>query len=482
MTDLKEKYELVVGLEVHMQLSTQSKAFCADSAAYGGSPNEYIGPLSLGLPGTLPVLNENAVNFAIKLGLATHCEIREYNEFARKNYFYADLPKGYQITQFTTPICYKGFIEIETAGEHKKIGITRIHMEEDAGKSIHDLDPYFSLIDLNRAGVPLLEIVSEPDFRSSEETTAYLIELRKLVRYLEICDGNMEEGSMRCDVNVSVRLRGTEKFGERSEIKNLNSMRNVKRAIDHEFERQVAMLEKGEQPHQETRRFDPAKGITYPMRSKEHAHDYRYFPEPDLPPLIVGKKQIEEIKSSMPPLSKELAKKYVTNYGLSEYDAKQLTEDKATALYYESLVGQTTNYKAAANWILGPVKSFLNEKAKEIADFPISVGTMAQLIALIDEGKTNFSVASQKIFPVLLDQPNQKPLEIAQSLNLIQNSDTGALEKWCDEALNLYPDKVAEYKAGKKGVLGLFMGEVMKLSGGKADPKSASQILTQKLN
>ena len=477
-----KKYELVVGLEVHMQLSTKTKAFCADNAAYGGSPNEFVGPLSLGLPGTLPVLNENVIKFATKLGLATNCKIRAYNEFARKNYFYADLPKGYQITQFTTPICYDGFVDLEVNNDAKRIGITRIHIEEDAGKSNHDLDPYYTLVDLNRAGVPLLEIVSEPDFRSSDETTAYLHELRKLVRYLEVCDGNMEEGSMRCDVNISVRLYGAEKFGERSEIKNLNSIRNVKRAIDHEYERQIAMVEKGVMPHQETRRFDAAKGITYPMRSKEDAHDYRYFPEPDLPPFVIDEKFIASMRAAMPPLSRELAKKYAQEFGLSEYDAKQLTEDKATALYYEALTSETQNFKAAANWVLGPIKSYLNEFAKEINDFQLSPKIMAALISLIDEGKTNFSTASQKIFPELLKSPEKPPMAIAIEMNLIQDQDVDALSIYCDEVLNKYPDKVAEYKAGKKGVLGLFMGEVMKLSGGKADPKNASQILTKKLS
>lgn len=476
-----DKYELVVGLEVHMQLSTQSKAFCADNATYGAAPNEYIGPLSLGLPGTLPVLNENVLVYATKLGLASHCQIRSYNEFSRKNYFYADLPKGYQITQFNTPICYDGYLDIEVNQTEKRIGITRIHIEEDAGKSIHDLDPYYSLIDLNRAGVPLLELVSEPDFRSSDETTAYLNELRKLVRYLEICDGNMEEGSMRCDVNISVRLKGAPKFGERAEIKNLNSIRNVKRAIDHEFARQIDMLEHGEMPQQETRRFDAVKGITYPMRSKEHAHDYRYFAEPDLPPVIITEAFIREIKEAMPPLSKELAKKYATEYGLSDYDAKVLTEDKATALYYEALTQYTGNYKSAANWILGPIKSYLNDQALEINDLKIPQSALAALIQLIDEGKTNFSVASQKIFPEMIKYPEKAPLTIAQELNLLQNSNEEELAVFCDQALALYPDKVAEYKAGKKGVLGLFMGEVMKLSGGKADPKSASQLLTKKL-
>lgn len=476
-----DKYELVVGLEVHMQLSTLSKAFCADNATYGAAPNEYIGPLSLGLPGTLPVLNENVLIFATKLGLATHCQIRPYNEFARKNYFYADLPKGYQITQFNTPICYHGYLDIEVNQTEKRIGITRIHIEEDAGKSIHDLDPYYSLIDLNRAGVPLLELVSEPDFRSSEETTVYLNELRKLVRYLEICDGNMEEGSMRCDVNISVRLKGAPKFGERSEIKNLNSIRNVKRAIDHEYTRQVEMLERGEVPHQETRRFDAVKGITYPMRSKEHAHDYRYFTEPDLPPVVITEEFIQKIKDEMPPLSKELAKKYSTEYGLSDYDAKVLTEDKATALYYEALTKHTGNYKSAANWMLGPIRSYLNDQALEIDDLKIPQAALAELIQLIDEGKTNFSVASQKIFPEMIKHPEKSPLAIAQELNLIQNSNEDELSVFCDQALAMYPDKVAEYKAGKKGVLGLFMGEVMKLSGGKADPKSASQLLTKKL-
>lgn len=479
--DTYSKYELIVGLEVHIQLSTKSKAFCSDSALYGASPNEYTSMITLGHPGTLPKINKAVIEYAVKLGLATHCTINPYNEFARKNYFYADLPKGYQISQFNTPICTKGKFEIETNGVKKTIGITQIHIEEDAGKSIHDLDPYHSLIDLNRAGVALLEMVSEPDFRSADETTSYLNELRKLVRYLDICDGNMEEGSMRCDANISVRLKGAEKFGQRSEVKNINSIRNVKRAIESEFIRQIDALERGEVLNQETRRFDALTGKTLSLRSKEQAHDYRYFPEPDLPPVVLNDAYIQEVRKNMPELSRELEAKYTQVYQLSEYDAKVLTEDKETAFYYNEILVSTKNYKAAANWMIGPIKSYINEQAIEIGQFPIKPAQIASIIQLIEEGKTNFAIASQKIFPEMLLHPEKTALEIATELNLIQNSNSDDIDAFCDQALAKYPEKVQEYRDGKKGVLGLFMGEVMKLSGGKADPKIASQILTKKL-
>jgi aspartyl-tRNA(Asn)/glutamyl-tRNA(Gln) amidotransferase subunit B len=350
---IRDKYQMVIGLEVHAQLNTRSKAYCSDLNEFGSSPNSNVGPVSLGMPGTLPMLNKKAVEYAIRLGLATNCHIAKDMHFARKNYFYADLPKGYQITQDTTPICTKGFVEIETPNGKKKIGITRIHMEEDAGKSIHDQDPFDTLIDLNRAGVPLVEIVSEPDIRTSEEAYNYLSEIRKLVRYLEICDGNMEEGSLRCDANISVMLKGSAQYGTRCEVKNMNSIRNVQRAIEHEVERQIEIVEAGGTIDQETRNFDAATGTTSLLRSKENAHDYRYFPEPDLLPLKVTENEIARIQSELPPLPAALIKKYIADFGLSEYDARLITEDKAMAMYFETMIKSTTNYKAAANWLMG---------------------------------------------------------------------------------------------------------------------------------
>ncbi len=480
--NFSDKYEAVIGLEVHMQLLTKSKAFSSDANLYGESPNTLVDMRTLGHPGTLPRLNERTVEFAVKLGLATHCKIREVNEFARKNYFYADLPKGYQITQDTTPICTEGFLKIKIDGTEKRIGITRIHMEEDAGKSIHDIDPYHTLIDLNRAGVPLLEMVSEPDLRNSDDAYQYLTEVRKLVRYLEICDGNMEEGSLRCDANVSVRLRGAEKFGEKVEIKNMNSIRNVKRALEYEIERQIEALEKGEKIEQQTRSFDAAKGSTFVMRSKESAHDYRYFPEPDLNPVIVDESFISHTKEMMPSLPEELFEKYTTTLGLSEYDARVLTDEKGLAHYFEELIALTKNYKSAANWVMGAVKSFMNERAVSIEDFPVPPKSIAEIIRLIDEGTISHSTASQKLFPALIENPVLEVELLARTLNLIQETNLDALHSLIDQALAKYPDKIIEYKNGKNGVLGLFIGEVMKLSKGTADPKIVNKLLLNKLN
>lgn len=479
--DKYSKYEVIVGLEVHAQLSTHSKMYSGDSAEYGGSPNTHVSAVSLGHPGTLPMVNETAIEYAVKIGLATHSEIRHENQFARKNYFYADLPKGYQITQDKTPICTNGKVEFELEGQKKTVRLTRIHLEEDAGKSTHDIDPYFTLVDLNRAGVPLIEIVSEPDIRSGDEAMAYLNEIRKLVRYLGICDGNMEEGSMRCDANVSVRLKGTTAYNPRSEVKNMNSMRNVKRAIEFEFIRQVDALEAGEKLTQETRGFDAVKGNTLTQRSKEHAHDYRYFPEPDLPPVVLTDEYIHAVKAAMPKLSSELKEEYMSVYGLPEYDARLLSDDKYTSEYFNSLTTQTKNYKAASNWMLGPIKSYLNENGLEIQHFKVAPQKIAGLIALIDEGKTNFSIASTKIFPVMLEQTDKEPLKIAEEMNLLQSSDEGMIAELVEQALAKFPEKVAEYRSGKKGLLGLFVGEVMKLSKGKADPKLTNKLVLEKL-
>ncbi len=477
------KYEAVIGLEIHAQLNTKSKMYSSDPNQYGEMPNSLVNPISLGHPGTLPRVNARAVDFAIKLGLALNCKIRYENQFARKNYFYADLPKGYQITQDKTPICYDGFLNIRLAGGVvKKIGITRIHMEEDAGKSIHDMDPFNTLIDLNRAGVPLLEIVSEPDIRTPEEAALYISEIRKLVRYLDICDGNMEEGSLRCDANISVRIRGANSFGQRTEVKNINSIRNVQKAIEYEINRQIDVLESGGVIEQETRTFDAVKGITLSMRTKEMAHDYRYFPEPDLLPVYVTNEKIEQIATTMPALPGQLFEKYTNQYQLPEYDTFIITENKAFALYFDRICQLTNHYKAAANWMIGPVKSYLNENALEPEDFPLSPETMAGLIDMVEKNVVSFSVAAQKIFPELLKNPSASPVQLARDLNLIQESDSGQIMEWARQALEKYPEKIKEYQAGKKGLLGLFMGEVMKLSGGKADPKIANKILQELLN
>ncbi|MEX0812089.1 MAG: Asp-tRNA(Asn)/Glu-tRNA(Gln) amidotransferase subunit GatB [Chitinophagales bacterium] len=480
--NIYDKYEAVIGLEVHAQLATKSKAFSRDSAAYGAPPNTQISPITLGHPGTLPMLNKRQVEFAVMLGLACHSNITEVNRFARKNYFYADLPKGYQISQFDTPICTGGYVRIDVEGKDKNIELTRIHMEEDAGKSMHDQDPYYTLIDLNRAGVPLLEIVTEPVLRSADEAYAYLTQVRKLVRYLEICDGNMEEGSLRCDANISVRIKGVEKFGEKVEVKNMNSIRNVKRAIDYEIKRQIEAIEAGEVIDQDTRSFDAVKGTTFTMRSKELAHDYRYFPEPDLPPVRIKADYIEKIKQLMPPLPEELYQRFRKEFELSDYDAQILTDEKEIALYFNELITFTKNYKAAANWVMGAVKSYLNEQAIELTEFVLKPQQIAEIINLIDSGKISNSAATQNLFPAMVEQPNSKAADLAEKLNLFQQSDESVIDGLVDEVIAAFPEKVEEYKNGKKGLLGMFMGQVMKKSKGKADPQLASKLLEEKLN
>ena len=473
---------MVIGLEVHAQLLTHTKAYSADKNEYGEMPNRNVSEVTLGLPGALPLLNARVPELAVRLGLAMNCHIRKYNMFARKNYFYADLPKGYQISQFDTPICYEGFLNIKDAdGNVKRIGIERIHMEEDAGKSIHDQDPWDSLIDLNRAGVPLVEIVSHPDLRTPAEANQYLTEVRKLVRYLDVCDGNMEEGSLRCDANVSVRLRGESRLGTKVEVKNMNSIRNVQRALEYEFERQCTAVEKGETIYQETRTFDAVSGKTYSMRSKEKAHDYRYFPEPDLPPLVLSDEYIHNIREALPELRESLFRKYTTELGIPEYDAYWITEDKHTIAYFEEAVKAGTNYKAISNWLMGPVRSYLNEKGLDISRFPLGAERLVEIIELIDSGKVSHTAAAATIFPAMLEDEQAAALQVAESRNLIQESSAGALNEWVSKAMEAYPDKVEEYRNGKKGVMGLFMGEIMKLSGGKADPKAVSSLLREKL-
>ena len=478
---VREKYEVVIGLEVHAQLLTNTKAYSSDENIYGATPNTKTSVISLGHPGTLPRSNKKVIEYAVKLGIAVGSNIRKRNEYARKNYFYADLPKGYQITQDTTPICNGGTIQIkDNKGKAKQIAITRIHMEEDAGKSIHDLDPFNTLIDLNRAGVPLVEVVSEPDIRSSDEAYQYINEVRKLVRYLDICDGNMEEGSLICDANVSVMLKGAKEFGTKVEVKNMNSSRNVKRAIEFETERQIDVLEKGGIVSHETRSFNAANNTTISMRHKEEANDYRYFPEPDLQPVIVTKNYISEVRKTLPPLPNELFERFTTEFGLSEYDTNILIDEKGIALYFNKLCEYTKNYKSAANFVNGSVKSYLNENAVTIADFSISPEQLASLITIVDNGKVSNTVASSKVFPAMLNS-NDTADKIATKNNWIQERNSDALSDYIKQSIAKYPEKAAEYKEGKKGLIGLFMGEVMKLSKGQADPKLANQLLRTEL-
>lgn len=479
---MSEQYEIVVGLEVHAQLLTRSKLFCGDSIAFGAEPNTHVSPITLAHPGTLPKMNRLAIEYAIKMGLACGCRIEQENYFARKNYFYPDLPKGYQVSQHSTPICAGGFISIETSAGQKKIRLNRIHLEEDAGKSLHDVDPEYSCIDYNRAGTPLIEIVSEPDLRSGEEAFAYLSEVRKRVRYLGICDGNMEEGSLRCDANISVRPRGETKLGTRVEVKNLNSIRNVKRAIEQEAKRLIGILESGGVVQQQTLSFDASTGNSFPIRDKEEADDYRYFPEPDLSPFRLEDAFIEKIRERIPALPEERKKKYTGEWKLPVYDASVITEEREFADYFEALVQHTTYYKAAANWMLGPVKTWLNEKQAGPDAFPVAPATLAKVITLTEEGKISFSLASTRLLSSMLRNPGKDPAEIAAEENLLQQSDLSAIGPVIDAVLQKFADKVTEYKKGKKGLLALFVGEVMKQTGGKADPKLTNQLLLEKLN
>lgn len=482
MEELLEEYEIVIGLEVHAQLTTASKVYSGDTNEYGAMPNTNVSVISLGHPGTLPRLNEKVLDHAIRLGLAVKADIRRDMYFARKNYFYADLPKGYQITQDKTPICNGGYITVKTEdGKDKKINLTRIHIEEDAGKSIHDIDPFNSLIDLNRAGVPLLEIVSEPELRSAKEAYNYLTEVRKLVRYLEICDGNMEEGSMRCDANVSVMKKGATEFGNRVEVKNMNSIRNVQRAIEFEARRHIEILEGGGEVFTDTRSYWAADNMTTSMRSKEGAHDYRYFPEPDLQPVHLTQDHIDEVATTMPPLPAELFDKYVNKFGLSEYDAGVITDSKPIALYFEELTQNTSNYKAAANWLSGAVKSYLNKNAVDIDLFPISAARLAELIQLIDDGKVTKNLAQGKIFPLMLES-DKSALAIAEENNWLQSEDNSdELAGFMKAAMEKHPDKVEAYRSGNKNLLGLFMGEIMRASRGTADPAVANKLVREML-
>jgi len=476
------KYEPVIGLEVHVQLSTETKAFSRDPNMSGKEPNTNVSVVSLGHPGSLPRMNESVIKNAIKLGLATQSKIADCVTFSRKNYFYTDLPKGYQITQQECPICTGGRIPIQSNGKIKFIHLIRIHIEEDAGKSVHDQDPENTLVDLNRAGIPLVEIVSEPEISHSSEAVLYLTQIRRLVRHLGISDGNMEEGSLRCDANVSVKRSGDKKPGTRLEIKNLNSFSHLRKAIDFEIARQIEKIENGDKIAQQTLSYDEKKNITFPLREKEEADDYRYFPDPDLNPYILTHELIEEIQQTLPALPWQLSKKYESLPGLSQYDADILSDDHQIARYFEALIEKTENYKSAANWVMGPIKSWLNENNFEMNRFPVSADNIAGLIGLIDSGKVSHSLAVQKIFPRMIEYPAAAPEQIIEENNLLQESNRDEIMKLIYRSLKKYPEKVKEYQQGKKGLTGLFMGEIMKKSGGKADPKLTYQLLIEELN
>lgn len=478
----ENNYELVSGLEIHVQLNTNTKIFSADSASFGALPNQNISTVSLALPGALPKLNKEVVAKAIRIGLALNCTINQTNHFDRKNYFYADLPKGYQITQDNQPICVNGFLELQLAdGSTKKIGINRIHLEEDAGKSIHDQDDNYSLVDLNRAGVPLIEIVTEPDIRSSEEASVLLSEIRKLVRHLNVSDGNMEEGSLRCDANISIRQQGTTEFGTRCEVKNLNSMRNVRRAMDFEFGRQVEVISNGGKIIQSTLNFDADKGTTSPMRTKEEANDYRYFSDPDLQPIYISDDWLAEIKSLMPALPNEISKQMVSEFGISKADATLFAEDLHLLNYFNQAQSAVHNKKSLINWLIGPIRAVLNEKGITISDFKINPAQLAEAINLVDDKKITQQIAIQQLLPAVEREENANVTGLAQSLNLLISENGDELSSFIDEVLNKYPQQVEAYKKGKKGVLGLFVGDVMKLAKGKADAKKLNELILEKL-
>lgn len=479
MTIMNNKYEAVIGLEVHAQLLTESKIFCGCSTKFGNNANSNVCPVCLGHPGVLPVLNKKVVEFTALMGLATNCTINKHSVFARKNYFYPDLPKGYQTSQYEEPICENGFIEVKPKnGEINKIGITRIHMEEDAGKSIHD-HGNSTLIDVNRCGVPLMEIVSEPDIRTAEEAYLYLSKIKQIVQYLGICDGNMEEGSLRCDANISVRLKGEEKFGVKTEIKNMNSFRNVERAIEYEIKRQIEVVEDGEKIVQQTMLWDADANEAYPMRSKEEAHDYRYFPDPDLLPVIVDEKWNKELKTGLPELPDIKVKRFTTNYSLPLYDAEILTQTRSLADYYEQVVSVTDDYKIASNWITGDVLAVLNEKKLEISDFPLSPVNLGKLINLIKDGTISGKIAKE-IFPEIVES-NTDPEIIVKEKNLVQISDTSEIEIIIQKIIDNNTDQTQEYLSGKDKVFGFFVGQVMKESKGKANPKVVNELLRKML-
>ena len=476
------KYEAVIGLEVHAQLNTKSKLFSGDANAFGAPPNTHVSAITLGHPGTLPRMNKMAIEQAIKMGLVCGSTIAKFNYFARKNYFYPDLPKGYQISQHTTPICVGGKVKIRTAIGEKEVQLTRIHLEEDAGKSIHDQHDTMTLLDYNRAGVPLIEIVTEPDMHSADEAAAYLTEIRKLVRWIGVCDGNMEEGSLRCDANVSVRLHGETKLGTRVEVKNLNSIKHLKHAVELEIERLSSLVESGERIIQETRSYDAESGTTFSIRSKEDAEDYRYFPEPDLAPFEFDDQFIEAIRKSLPELPEKLYKQYQEQDGLSAYDALQLTEERMLSDLFQRVASTTPYKKQLANFLIGPVRSYLSEHSETWTDVAITNENWHQLLELVAEGKIGFSLAVQKLLNPMLSNKAIDPVVLANELNLIQNADNQEIQNWINQVIHSMPDKAEEYRKGKKGLIGLFVGEVKKISKGKANPQKTTELLQLTLN
>lgn len=473
-------YETVIGLEVHAELKTDTKIYCGCKNEFGGDPNTHTCPICTGMPGTLPVLNKKVVDFAIKAGLAMNCSITQYSKQDRKNYFYPDLPKAYQISQFDLPLCQNGYVDILVNGESKRIGITRIHIEEDAGKLVHDDYANVSVADYNRCGVPLIEIVSEPDLRSPEEAHVFLETLKSILEYIEVSDCKMQEGSLRCDVNVSLRPEGQTEFGTRCEMKNINSFRAAVRSMEYEQNRQRDVLEEGGVIEQQTRRWDDVKGISTVMRTKEDAHDYRYFPEPDLLPIIISDEWIEEIKESIPELPDERRLRYVNEYGLPEYDAFILTSSKKTADFFDATVALGTTPKAASNWIMGDIAKITNDKELEAGDIPFTPAHLSSLISLIEKGTISNS-AAKKVLDAMFESP-EEPAKIVEKLGLSQVSDEGAILQMIQDVLAQNPQSIVDYKAGKDRAMGFLVGQVMKVSRGKANPQIINKLLKEALD
>lgn len=477
---MDSKYEAVIGLEVHAQLLTETKIFCGCSTKFGNPPNTNVCPVCLGHPGVLPVLNKKVVEFAVKMGLATNCRINEKSVFARKNYFYPDLPKGYQISQFELPVCEQGHVDIVCEdGTEKKLGITRIHLEEDAGKSIHDQGSD-TLVDVNRCGVPLIEIVSEPDMRTPEDAYLYLTKIKQLVQYLGICDGNMEEGSLRCDANISIRPKGQKELGTKAEVKNMNSFRNVEKAIALEIERQIDIVEEGGKVVQETLLFNADTNKLASMRSKEEAHDYRYFPDPDLIPTIISEDWKKEIAESLPELPEARKARFVEQYNLPLYDAEILTSQRELADYYEEILTETDDYKSASNWVMGEILKTIKENKLEISEFPVSPKNLGRLISLINKNVISGKIAKD-VFPEMM-KDSRDPEIIVKEKNLVQITDTGAIEEAVDKILATNQSQVQEFLSGKEKVIGFFVGQIMKETKGKANPGVVNQLLREKLN
>ena len=472
-------YEVVIGLEVHAQLRTKSKIFCSCSTQFGAGPNENTCPVCTGMPGMLPVLNARAVEYAVKMAMAVDCTVNRRSLFARKNYFYPDLPMGYQISQFELPVAEHGHVDIHTDKGVKRIGITRIHMETDAGKNIHSASDNASYVDLNRAGVPLIEIVSEPDMRSAEEAVAYLKSLRAILVYLGICDGNLEEGSFRCDANVSIRPRGQEEFGTRAELKNMNSFRNIQRAIEYEVERQIDLVEDGEKVVQETRLFDAAKGVTRSMRGKEEAHDYRYFPDPDLLPLVIEEEQMVAWRAELPELPEARFRRFRDGLGLPEYDAQVLTAEKEVADYFEAALTAYDEPKKISNWVMGEVMRELNDRGATLADCKLRAQDLGRLVKLVDDGIVSGTIA-KNVFKELFETGGDPEAHV-KAKGLAQISDTSAIEGLVDEVLAENPSEVERYKGGDRKLTGFFVGQVMKKSKGKANPGLVNQLLVKKM-